>query len=445
MIILVPSTTPTPVYGLTRLTLRQEAAKAMGLFMTSSTATGGSVNSLVDASTSGNSTTQSALDASQRWKGGYLLMTGGLNAGLWREISDDEPSTGTLTLARSFPNAVAAGDAYEVYAGLNPDQWGAAIDTGLTRCRYLSRSPITLIPDGDMEASNLTNWTGVNATLAKSATDAVTFGALSLTVTNTAVNGYAQSAAIPVRPTSGFQLWVDYRCIGTAVCTAQVQVWDNTNNAAIQTWISPDADSGQNPQGGQIHLGFAVPAGCFSVLIQLGGAEATATVAFDDAILLCTSQFRYSLPSWLVTRNQYATLVERWGVRPLDYRYTDVSWPLNLEEDPTALVTFRCDLPPNQISRPVYLSGERPYGPMASTADSATTAAPLDWARWVVAEAAYELFGKAIEQQSVGRLRMDRADVATRAANANAQYMPAHETRLGYSQPWLGTAVRVLP
>lgn len=439
-----------PAVGLSRQSLRQEAAKAMGLFMTSGTATGGSTVTLVDTTTTDSGVTQSSLDAAERWKGGYLLMTGGLNAGLWREISDDQPSTGTLTVAKAFPNAVVSGDTYEVYAGLNPDQWGGAIDTGLTRCLYLTRSPLTLIPDGDMEANGLTlngvtTWTGLNATLVKSFTDGVTFGAQSLLVINSTANGYAQSAAIPVRPNSGFQLWVDYRCIGTAVSTAQVQVWDNTNGAAIQAWQSPDADSGQNPQGGLIHLGFSVPANCFSILIQLGGKESTAAIAFDDAVLLCTSQFRYSLPSWLVTRNQYASLQERWGVRPLDYRYTDVTWPLNIEEDPTAVVTFRCDLPPNQVSRPVYLSGERPYGPMASTADSATTACPPDWAKWKAAEAAYELYGKAIEQQSVARLRVDRTDIATRAAWADSQYLPKHDTPLGFSRPWIGTRISVLP
>lgn len=440
MIVLTPTTIqPGPAYALQRGTLRVEAAKIIGSFIASGTTTAGSRTSFTDASTR-NGAAQSSIRAAQSWKGAYVLFTSGPEAGNWRRISDDQASTGVETVEQPFATGPTAsgGDTYEIYAFLNPSQWSDCIDVGLTRCHYLSASPITLVTDGDMDALGTSSWFAVNANVTKNVSDSVIFGAQGLEVANTAAGGYAQSTNVPAIPNMGYRLWLDYRCKSG---TAQLQVWDQTNNQAIQAWISPDQDSGVNAAGGGMSLGFTTPANCVSFCVQIGGVESTADIVFDDLIVLCNAQSRYPLPSWLTNKNQYNAVLQRWGVRPLDYKWTETGWPMNIEQYPTAVTAFRGDLPSPAAGRPYYLYGERPYGPMYSTDDAATTACPLEWAKYQVALAAIERYSFQLEQNSSARLRIDQADVAARLAEVDPLYKPEHSGRMGFSKPWLGARI----
>lgn len=430
-------------------TLRQDAARQIGALLAMGTATSGNTSMLVDASTSDSGIIQSALsNGVERFKGGYLLMTGGTagNIGLWREISDDAPGTGTITPAKAFPNSIQAGDTYEIYAALDPSMWNKAINAGLKRCQYVTKSPITLVTDGDMEATGTTSWAATNATVAKSTSDTVSDGAQSLVVTNTSLGGYVtQATSIPVTPGRSFRMWVDYRVVSSGNETAQIAVYDATHATFIQAAISPDQDAGKNTQGGMMQLAFSIPVGCVRAQIRLIGSEATAVIAWDDLILVCTSQFRYSLPSWLTSRQQYATLVNRTGSSPLEYEYPDVGWPLNLEEDATALVAFRCNLPREALSRPVFLEGERAYGPIANIADASTFACDDEWALWETASAAHEFFGQALSQASLARERDDAAHCEVRVNELRSIFMAYKKPRLGFSKRWVGARPISMP
>lgn len=430
-------------------TLRQESAKLIGALLASGTATGGSQTSLVDTSTARNGIVQSALsNGIERFKGAFLLMVSGTvgNIGQWREISDDAPGSGTITPARGFPSNIQSGDGYEIYSALSPDGWNDAINAGLTRCQYISKSPITLITDGDMEAAGTSSWSGTNATIAKSTSDAVTDGAQSLVVTNTSAGGYANpSADQPCTPGRAFRLWVDYRVVSTGGEHAQIAIKDVTHGTFIQSAISPDQYTGQNTQGGMMSVGFAIPAGCVRFQIQLIGQESTAVVAWDDLVVYDTRQFRYPMPSWITFREQYATLLNRLGTSPLDYTYPDVIWPLNLEEDDSAAVVFRANLPMEAILRPVFLQGEKPYGPISGITDSSTTSCPPEWAKWETAAAAYEFFGQNISQATMLRERADQGECETRVNQLRAIYKPWKNSRVGFKKPWMGRRVVSMP
>lgn len=448
MIVLTPTQSGL-AYGTSVQTLRQEAAKCIGAYLAHGTATAGSSTTLTDQSNTTSSILWSSLSAGvERFRGAWCLMVSGTpaNIGQWRQISDDSPGSGVVTFAKPMPAAVVAGDGYEIYAALTGEQWYDVINDGLKRCQYLSKSPITLVPDGDMEASGTASWSGVNATLAKSVSDVVTDGAQSLVVTNTAAGGYAKLAAnMPVTPSSSYRLWADYRVVSAGGEHAQIKVYDPINAKDIYAWTSLDQYAGQSTTGGMFQLLFSIPAGTVRAQIYLGGVEATAVVAWDDVIVYDTAQTRYTMPSWITSRQQIATLVNRWGARPLDYTFPDVTWPLGLEEDPTAVVTFRADIPRECMSRPVFVQGERAYGPIPNITDQSTTAADLEWAKWEVAVAAHEKYAHAINMAALARERQDMGYCAARAEENRAIFKAYRTARLGFSKPWRGQRPITMP
>jgi hypothetical protein len=426
----------------TRQQIRQEAAKLLGFLMAQGTVTSASPGSIADTSASTGGL-RSTADSPYLFDGCYLLITrvGSPEYGNWREIAKQgyTPTSGTVAFASPFATGAGVGDTYEIYAAFNPAQWGECIDAGLTRCRYITRSPISLITDGDMEAADTSAWTGLNATLAKSLSDTVTYGAQSLVVTNTSSNGYAESTAYPCRPGAGYSVWADFRCVGASKSTASLVVWDKTNNAQIAASSGPDG--GVNMEGGGITFGFTPPATCYQFSTRLSGAESGAVIAWDDVIVTSSSRNIYTVPSWITTRNQYGTVERRVGSRPFEYRWTDLGFPLDLEEDPTAMVTFRVNVPGEALTYPLFVRGDRPYGPMTSTLDSSSVACPLEWAKYAAACAAYDRYGRAISEASVKRERMDRADCEKKFYELGRQYMPNHPERIGFPEPWAGTTL----
>lgn len=432
----------------TRGLIRREAARLCGLLAAEGTATGGSQSTLVDT---GNALKGTDL-SSYLFEGCWLLMTSGTEAGNWREIAKAPLSgtTGTLTVANPFVTGPSSGDAYEIYAGLTPNVWSlrdnnAIVDNALRECRYLCRSPITLVTDGDMETSGTSNWTSSNATIAKSTTDVVTDGTQSLVVTNTAANGYAQSASVAVRPSAGMRVFVDYRCTTTTKSTATLIAWDVTNGASIYSSTGVDSGVSMAPSG--IAFSFAVPATCYQVAFRLQGSESTAVIAWDDLIVMDDSAQRYTAPSWITDRTQSIEWLLRSGSRPRAYKWNPAGWALDLEEYPTAVTTFIVNLPPGIVQSPVYAFGEQSYGPMSATADSTTTAISLEWAMYATAAYAYWYYSKAVEQNSQGRIKMDQTRIERKLADIKRQHMPwqGMEHRIGFKYPWSGMTYSRMP
>ncbi len=423
----------------TRGAIRAAAANVCGLLAKTGTATGGTASTLVHAT--GNDALLSSLDSADLYEGLFLLLTSGVEAGNWREIASYAPLTGTLTTAEAFGTGPSNGDTYEVYAGLTPNDWSlggltSIVDVGLTRCLYRTRSPITLVTDGDMETAGVTNWTASSSTLAKSTSEAISSGTQALVVTNTGANGYAQSASIGVLPSGSYQVWVCYRGRTTATTsTGTLIVWDVTNAAQITSGTGPD--NGVNYRGGAINIGFAVPSTCRQIAFRLQGTEAGAVIAWDDLIMMDPQANQYPAPSWVSTRDQLWACEVRSGNRPFSFTYGDAGWPLDIEDDPTAVTTFGLNLPRN-LNMPVYVRGTRPFGPMSAVADATAINVNFELAKYACASAAYDNYALDIEQSSQGRVHSDWSQVEMRLQPLLARYTPRIPARLGWREGWTG-------
>jgi len=79
---------------------------------------GAAANAVVGTADSGSATTlvdsERAESQPNHWHGALLRMTSGANAGLARRVSLFNSGTDTLTVSPGFPNAIAAGDTYEL-------------------------------------------------------------------------------------------------------------------------------------------------------------------------------------------------------------------------------------------------------------------------------------------------------------------------------------------
>lgn len=430
----------------TRGAIRAAAADLCGLLLASGTATGGTASTLVDVSTT-NGGLLSNIDSDQNYVGAYLLMTSGTELGKWREISSYAPLTGTLSLTgNGFSTGPSNGDTYEIYAGLNPDQWSLSntpkpsiVDAALKRALYLTKECLTRCPDGSMEASGTTSWaTTSNASVAKSTSDAITSGTQSLVVTNSGAGGYVQGANINVRPGSAGQVYACYRGTTTTLSTASLQVRDVTNNALIVT--AQDIDSGVNFDGGMVSTGFTVPSTCYRIAIRLIGAEAAAVIAWDDVIVTLNDRRTYPLPSWVVKEANVQDLLMRSGNRPFAFDFISVGGPLDLDSDPTAVNTFMVNLPRGIGNSPVYVWGERPFGPMSAVADATVCTGDLEWLATEAASEAMTSYSKEIEQASQARITADRKDIAKALIALRRQWMPwqTKQRPIRQRHPWVG-------
>lgn len=433
----------------TRGQIRANAARIMNLLRAEGTTTAATSSTITDASTFDGGLA-AASDSQRVFDGCFILMTSGPAMGQWREITPGvyNPAAGTLTVSPQWNPSptLGGGDNYEIYAAIRPDDWSlrdnyTVVDNALKRCRYVRRTPLTLVPDGDMESSGVSSWTPTTAALVKSTIEAVSFGTQSMLVINSSANGFAESQSIGVIPTRGYSVWADYRCVGSSVSTATLQVWDATNHALIQTGVDPD--NGVNMEGGRITCSFSVPSNCYQITIRLIGAESNAVVAWDDIILVTAGRRRYPSPSWIKARDQIMQYQQRNGVRPYEDMFYNVGYPLDVQEDPSAVVTFMVDLP-NSAVLPVFVMGEAEYGPMTDTADNITTNCPLEWAMYSAAREAFVILVAGIEGATQAKVDADRTVVEARCAQLDRIYMPLYQSTVGIPS-WAGIPIRNMP
>lgn len=86
---------------------------------------------VADAGSTASTLVDAALtQAEDYWVGGIVTVTSGANAGLSRGVTDFNATTDTLTFASAFPNAIAAGDTYNIVIyGL---EWTTTMEGGNT-------------------------------------------------------------------------------------------------------------------------------------------------------------------------------------------------------------------------------------------------------------------------------------------------------------------------
>ncbi len=307
-----------------------------------------------------------------------------LNVGEISRITSYVASTGTLTVGRAYSNATTTTMTYGCYFGLPPARHGISqgikeyVNSILVQLYYRRPFLLTLITDGDMETSGVTNWTASNTTLTKSTTTGITLGKQALRVLNTSANGYAQSASVNVQDDQSYLVAAD---LTVAVGTGTLELYDVTNSASIQT---EDCDERQTRR---IWFTASIPADCKQVAIRLKGTGASDDVYWDNVTLLNAAATEMALPSWF-KKKQWLEKVAFWragstsgsgvdaAVDALG-RYSVQHW---VTEDRAGYVPFKVQFECYPQSGALLIGQAlSPYDELSS--DSYTTEADADWVK----------------------------------------------------------------
>lgn len=415
----------------TKAVIRQDSAKVIGALLWDGTMTGGSATTIIHT---GNRGLRDSGISDDLFAGAYALITSGSDIGIWKMIGIDgyDPAAGQVTVGDPWSTGGANGTTYEILTGLDPTQWGTVINDTLATLRRSYRSPLTLVTDGDMETSGVTNWSVTNATRAKITSGAFINGTQALEVTNTSANGYAQCANIPCNPGDSFLAWANYKA---TTGSAKLQAWDVTGGASLAS--DQGSDSGLNNEGGMIPLAFAAGSSTKNIAMRLIGVESNAVIDWDDIIVMRVGRKRYPAPSWVTEKDMLKEVHIRNGVRPNEFSYVHVGWPLNVEADYTGVSPFTVVLP-SGTPTPLYFVGDAPYA--ALTADTDTTSCPAELLKYAVASAALELMGKSWERIGAATMGMDKAEVNRHKIWEQRRLSPRTSRPIGEKMEWVATA-----
>lgn len=247
----------------TRPAVRQEMLRRTGLGFTA-TATGGTATTV----TATDYLLNSGIFASEEYENRYIHRPDATAAADRIRIASSW-AAGTLTHnGASYTNVPTNNEAIEITL-VDPTILNQCFSRTLRLVKRTRWVPLGItIADGDMGASDATNYTASSATLSKVTTAAnIKFGPRSLRVANSAANGYGRTASIPVAPNAAYYAWGFTRA---DVGTAGLQSYDVTNSAVISTYTTV------NEIWSLIGYGFNAPGGCEEVQLRLRGSEATA-------------------------------------------------------------------------------------------------------------------------------------------------------------------------
>lgn len=313
-----------------------------------------------------------------------------LNVGEVRRLKAEggySPSTNTLTWNRAMSNATTTTMTAGVYLGVPPTRQGLErgldeyINDVLRSLRYRDYALLTLVTDGDMETSGVTNWTASNSTLTKSTTAGYVFqGKQALRVVNSAANGYARSALIPVTETQTFCCLADVR---VSSGTAKLQLYDETNSAEIDSVTTAEL------RRGYLWIdNTTIPTDCKQVSVRLIGTGASDDIYWDNVSLRNNNATEMDLPSWFLDKKWLEELVYTYGGNTeqdndlyfADERYENVVHYRRVLDAIEAANPFKVEFRPRPPSSShLFARCLRPYAELS--ADSDTTMANQDWVR----------------------------------------------------------------
>ncbi len=365
------------------LTLARNIAKDGYGYATGAPSSTGLTTTIVD--TSADSPLDTG-DSTTLWVNAWAKITADSagtpqNVGEVQRITTYAPSTGTLTVGRAFSETTKTTMTYDLYMGIPPTRKGLIkgtdefINAVLRRLFYHRPFLLTLITDGDMETSGVSNWTASNSAATKSTSTGVTLGDQALRVLNSSASGYVQSASVNVEESQFLYLAADLTVV---TGTGTLQLYDVTNSASIET-----AESSEK-QSRRVWLSANVPADCKQVAVRLVGTGASDDCYWDNVTLLNSSATEMPLPSWYVERKWMERLgmwVARSGASSGDHsaldsidRYPLQFWPI---EDPTGYTPFKVKFDSYVLSG-AHLVGEAlsPFSELS--ADTDTTDANAD-------------------------------------------------------------------
>lgn len=142
----------------------------------------------------------------------------------------------------------------------------------------LDFGPLTILADGDMETSGVTNWTATNATRTKDTTAIYAYsGVNTLKVTTSAANGYVLGATFYPLPGTSVYAGVVSAC--TAGDTARAVFYDVTHGTEFGEVVT---HSRERPM--YMLLSGSVPSGCTEATVKLGGVGNGDIIYFDSVV-----------------------------------------------------------------------------------------------------------------------------------------------------------------
>lgn len=294
MTITAAFTTPA-AEGLTRANVLRRCLRETG-FGHYGTATGGAGGGayLIDTTT-----LQSSQFSDENDVGAWLRIeydAGGSSAAPEAEIrpiNEYSPGEGKYTLSPRFSAAVASGDRYQVWRYIHPQVVLDTLDQVMKEDVWVpSWTLLTECPDGDMEQSHSTDWTGTNATVTKVTTGAAMVGRRWLSVVSTSAGGYAASATISVAPSRQYHVSALVRA-NAASTTAKLVAYDATNGAEIKSVTSTRLHNTR------LWLEFTTPATCNQLVIRLVNVEDAVTTFWDEVCVYGMDQNTLLLPWWV--------------------------------------------------------------------------------------------------------------------------------------------------
>lgn len=344
------------------------------------------------------------------------VTSGTTNLGALRGIITYDPATGKFTPSSVWPAAITT-ETFDIYKReVRYNDIKSAINQALRERRYEGLWPLTLIPDGDFEASSTSAWgTAVNATFTKVATAGnLLRGAQAGRILNTGANGYLPSAAMMVVPSDSYYLEAKVRA---AVGTAKLIAWDNTNSAEItsETWA--------NQGWGKISYTFTLPSTCESLVIRPGGVGASDDSYWDDVILRRTGAREVALPDWIVDPGQVLDLycASGGGSDVFDEDLYQLKHYNILPDAGNPLNMYKI-APFTGVSGPLWIRARKAYAELS--ADTDTTIMP---ANWLTTAATYQLLERLVNRhpgQEAVAWKIEQNKWAERTVRLDRHYMP---------------------
>lgn len=366
-----------------------------------------------------------------------------------RRVSRHEPSTGTLTTGGpNYADTTFTSEEYELHRYLDPDDADggllAAINNALkNRLRYLVTVPETLVVDGDMETSGITNWTATNLGTDVKVTAAATVfgGTQALHAVTNAANGYAASDAINVLGGQSYYIEAIVRS-ADATSTPKLVLVDQSGNE-IDSWQA-SADMGMQADINMdwISLGCVavqIPTGDTTVAIRLQGVENGADLYWDSVIFTPQRQREPVLPTWIEDENQLMAISWPLGALPRTWEWiTEELYNQDVRIE-AAAANHALLRKKHRTTRREYITAWRPYAAFSTGADideTETRSVPEDWAVQACLVEAYDLLMKG---QGVGEkpdnLEFEYLKAQRKARDLAWHYMRPKASGMGLG-PW---------
>jgi hypothetical protein len=199
------------------------------------------------------------------------------------------------------------------FRGIDPDVVDRLRDDCLERfCSQWRPIPLSLIVDGDMEESGVSNWTAAGgatrtkalSTLANDATGRWNL----LVVVTTATTDLVSAADINVSPGEMFYIEAPVSAYVTssgAGANASIRVYDVTNAAYITLGGSRTTHTGPGP--GRLHILVTAPSGCYKMSVRITSTTASSTVVVGPIHCHKRNATRVVLPDRIRTRKRVGT------------------------------------------------------------------------------------------------------------------------------------------